>query len=213
MMDCQMPGMDGFETTANVRKKKIQSKSGKPIPIIALTAHSMKGDREKCLNAGMDDYLTKPLHTQKLERMLQKWLAEKSDDFQKREKTDDKSSSDIINNIEEKEMIVNEDAVIERCCGKKDLAARLLGFFIVQADEDITGMRKAVEEHDAALLAQASHRLKGAAGNLSLDYIHEQATLLQDQARENIIADDTAQRIDNIEKAVRHVSQMPIIKK
>jgi CheY-like chemotaxis protein len=70
-MDCQMPEMDGFEATAAIRKA--ESASGR-VPIIALTASAMQGDREACLGAGMDDYLSKPLRFGDLERALRHWL-------------------------------------------------------------------------------------------------------------------------------------------
>jgi PAS domain S-box-containing protein len=73
LMDCQMPEMDGFETTADIR-----GQSGKisRIPIIAMTAHVMKGDRQRCLASGMDDYLSKPVTREKLDATLKKWLLE-----------------------------------------------------------------------------------------------------------------------------------------
>jgi CheY-like chemotaxis protein len=69
-MDCQMPEMDGFETTAAIRQGETGSRR---VPIVALTASAMQGDREACLAAGMDDYLSKPLDLRDMERMLRRW--------------------------------------------------------------------------------------------------------------------------------------------
>ncbi|MFC1499809.1 response regulator, partial [Candidatus Zixiibacteriota bacterium] len=71
LMDVQMPEMDGFEATAAIREKEEQS--GQHLPIIAMTAHAMEGDRERCLDAGMDDYLAKPIQPKELMAVLEKW--------------------------------------------------------------------------------------------------------------------------------------------
>jgi CheY-like chemotaxis protein len=74
-MDVQMPVMDGFEATVAVRRK--EGVSGIHLPIVALTAHAMKGDREKCLAVGMDAYLTKPIRPQELDEILQAYLSKR----------------------------------------------------------------------------------------------------------------------------------------
>lgn len=73
-MDCQMPNMDGYEATQAIRKWESTARSSSPTVIVALTANAMKGDSEKCLASGMDDYLAKPLKPKELQDMLLKWL-------------------------------------------------------------------------------------------------------------------------------------------
>jgi two-component system, sensor histidine kinase and response regulator len=84
-MDVQMPVMDGFEATAAIRK--LEDGSGFRLPIVALTAHAMKGDREKCLAAGMDGYLTKPIRPQELDEVLQGYLTRQAETMQPQEST------------------------------------------------------------------------------------------------------------------------------
>ncbi len=73
-MDCQMPGMDGFETTGEIRRYEKLKRSNHPLPIVALTANAIRGDRDRCLAAGMDDYLSKPFKQGDLVMILQRWL-------------------------------------------------------------------------------------------------------------------------------------------
>ena len=75
LMDCQMPEMDGFDATREIRKLELKTPQQKPLPIIAMTANVMSGDRERCLETGMDDYIGKPVQRDQLATVLRKWLA------------------------------------------------------------------------------------------------------------------------------------------
>jgi CheY-like chemotaxis protein len=72
LMDCQMPVMDGYEAARQIRQAE---RNGRHVPIIAITAHAMEGDRERCLLAGMDDYITKPVNREALVMALKKWIS------------------------------------------------------------------------------------------------------------------------------------------
>jgi len=74
LMDCQMPEMDGFDATREIRNLEIKALNQKPVPVVAMTANVMSGDRERCLEFGMDDYIGKPVQREQLEAILQKWL-------------------------------------------------------------------------------------------------------------------------------------------
>jgi CheY-like chemotaxis protein len=160
LMDCQMPEMDGYDAVRAIRLEEARSPQRQPVPIIALTAHATKGDRDRCLEAGMDDYLTKPLDPPVLETVLKKWLNKQS-------------KAETAQAPEAELPPVDFRALLTRCMNKPELAGRLVRKLVEQAEQDVTAITTALQQNDAAALAAAAHRLKGASANVAAESLRE----------------------------------------
>ncbi|MCH2037289.1 MAG: response regulator, partial [Rickettsiales bacterium] len=150
-MDCHMPEMDGYEATQNIRKYE-QKHALTRTPIIALTANAMSGDREKCLHAGMDDYISKPTRQDTLEKVLQKWIPEKIK-YDYRIIHHEKESND---KNETKEKIV-DFTVLNRL---QEISGEIIFKLISEADHLIQDAQESIEKQDSIQLAEAAHALK-----------------------------------------------------
>ncbi len=197
LMDCQMPEMDGFESTMCIRahEARMREPDGtKPhIPIIALTANAMKGDRERCLTAGMDDYLSKPLDPHEVVDVIAKWLAKMEDSANGKEVRSE--SSTAPEEPDHSDTGPREpsggaagpplqwDMLLKRCMGKKDFAVRVLEKFRVKAQENLHAISQAIARGDAPGLAAMAHRLKGAAANIAAEVIRGEAGRLEEMGR------------------------------
>lgn len=196
-MDCQMPEVDGYETTRRIREWERINRPGRRIPIVALTAHVLNGDRERCLRAGMDDYMGKPLQVNELGAMLAKWL-----------KT---PGSDAVQPVAGEAAGGIEQMVVARCSGNTALAEKLLRVFLDQTHEDLASMTSAVENGDSERLANAAHRLKGASGNLGLTAMEKAARELEQMGRVGR-TDGAGQFIDSLRDEVVTVAMVPMLK-
>ena len=148
LMDVQMPEMDGFEATRLIRER--EAGSGKRTPIVAMTAHAMKGDRERCIAAGMDDYVSKPVQRAELMRVLL-WAAGGLP-VVKREPMPPVAAS------------LDRAGAIERLGGDEELFAEVAGLFLVDAPRLLDEIRQAIAAGDTGSVHRAAHGLKGAAG-------------------------------------------------
>jgi len=182
IMDCQMPEMDGYEVTKRIRQSGSESYIHlRSAPyIIALTANALDGDRERCLQLGMNDYLTKPLHLHELEVVLQRALARiqpgpmsprlaASADLND---TDGSLDSSVINGLKEL-----------REPGQPDPLRELVDLFVRDARPRLEAMSQALATSDLAKLAAASHTLKGSASNLGARRLAQLCASLEKQAR------------------------------
>jgi len=163
LMDVQMPEMDGLEATAAIRKK--EKVSGGHIPIVAMTAHAMKGDTQLCLDAGMDGYVSKPVRASKLYETIER-LAQKAGDVE--------ASAQDVMDMEE---------VLARVEGDMQLLRDMAGLFLDECPRLMSNIQQAIELGDTKALARAAHALKGSVGNFAAKGAFDAALKLEMMGR------------------------------
>ena len=171
LMDVQMPEMDGFQATAEIRKLDDPKKAR--VPIIAMTAHAMRGDRERCLAAGMDCYLCKPIKGEEMLEVVERMVGVVSPSFQSHTANpcDDPRTPGCnpgafpaesrIPNPSPATPAFDLDEAVAKCFGDYDLFQEMAGFLLCEADPLLEQMRAALDRGNATELANAAHRLKG----------------------------------------------------
>jgi PAS domain S-box-containing protein len=162
LMDCQMPEMDGYEATRRIRSHDT-GVLNPAVPIIAMTAHAMKGDREKCLKAGMDDYLSKPVQPKELADMVSRWL-EKTPESKKIETAKAQSTTESGDGDKP---IFDFNEMMERFMGDEELAHDIIETFLSDIPGQIRTLKGYLEKGDIVSLERQAHSIKGAAANVS----------------------------------------------
>jgi PAS domain S-box-containing protein len=165
LMDLQMPEMGGFEATADIRD--FEAPSGRHVPIIALTAHAMTGVRERCLAAGMDGYLSKPIDRIQLFDVVESRT------------TPHESSATAADHA----VLLDRRALLDRLGGDEELASEVIELFRQDCPATVDRIRAAAAAGDATALQGAAHALKGAAGNLSAGPLSAVARALETLAQ------------------------------
>lgn len=153
-MDCQMPEMDGYQATAEIRRRQGVARG---IPIVAMTAHAMQGDRDRCLAAGMDDYISKPLRTEELAAVLEQWT------LGPREAPQGPDSGPSVPVASDTPIDATQLAGLREAQedGEPDFVVELIDQFLGEAPHQLGAIREAVAKGDAQTLAREAHRLKG----------------------------------------------------
>ncbi|MBS1212460.1 MAG: histidine kinase, partial [Proteobacteria bacterium] len=200
LMDCQMPVLDGYTATRLLRAREL-SQGASRTPVVALTAHAAAGEREKCLAAGMDDYLSKPLTKDRLAEVLAHW-------FQVPPTATETSLHPVLGStgVESESMepppsrhpsaisppsppAWGRDAALARLDHDEALLDEMIGLFIAEAPTHVAALRDAQARADLPALAEAAHAIKGMAGHFCAETVISQAIELEQHARAKSAAD------------------------
>ena len=179
LIDVQMPEMDGFAATRAIRDHEARASSapdqraaaGSHIPIVAMTAHAMKGDRERCLEAGMDSYISKPLNPQQLYEIIESVI------------TPGAAAKNVAVAAEAAEPVFDRAALLARVENDQELLREIVGLFLAEAPELLQTVRHSIECRDTALLEHSAHALKGSVGNFGAKGAYEVALKLETMGR------------------------------
>lgn len=201
LMDCQMPEMDGYQATTVIRKA--EREKGRHTPIIALTAHALQGDQEKCLNAGMDDYLTKPFKHEQLHSMLKQWLGPKgskvgtlADGSRQKTASRDLIDSKALDNIRTLETPDNPD-----------ILARVIDIYMQESADIMRSLSRAISDKDAETVRQKAHYFKSGSANLGAMRLAELCKKLEHMGRNKQLenAENTLKEIEKLLPQVKNI--------
>lgn len=179
LMDCQMPVMDGFIATRHIRSIETNMDLTHQ-PIVALTATAIEGDREKCLAAGMDDYLSKPIIDEQLIEVLAQQLGTESAESTFNSTVDD---NPVVENI------WDELTALDYLGGDKDLLYDIIELYLIEAPKQLIDLSKCQQEGNLLELANIAHTIKGTSSNFCANQVTECASVLEKAARSEQLAD------------------------
>ena len=189
LMDVQMPVMGGFEATRLIREA--EASSGRRTPIIAVTAHAMKGDREDCFAAGMDGFAPKPIQSAKLLEMLDRLGSESTPAVTARAESADNTDPAILDEV----------GLMKIVSGNQALAGELAGLFLEDLAPRVTEITAAVDGRDAERLRMGAHALAGSALTLKAGVVAAAARVLESLARSGELAESRV-ALANLNSAV-----------
>ena len=169
LMDVQMPEMDGFEVTAAIRER--ENTTGTHIPILAMTANALRGDKERCLEAGMDGYVAKPIQVEELLKAVEGIVPPSFEEAQT-------SAAG-----QEPGTLIDRTALLARLDGNTELLAEMAELFLRESPKLLQRVREAVRCSDAKALERAAHSLKGAVSNFTSQGGFETAQRLEMMGR------------------------------
>ena len=174
LMDVQMPEMDGYEATRRIRDPQ-SAVLNHQVPIVALTAHAMAGDGEKCLAAGMSDYITKPVDPQRMAEVVEKWLGRKQYPAAGEAPAALRVAVPQAPKAEGSAVIFNQEIFLRRMMGDEEFARSVAVGFLQDLPKLLAGLKERVAQQDLELTWKQAHKMKGSAANVGGEALKEAA--------------------------------------
>ena len=192
LMDCQMPELDGFDATRQIRQAERQGLIAGCASIIALTANAVKGDRERCLTAGMDDYVSKPVEARTLIAKIQNALANRQPRMAAAE-SPAKTAAPELPPPQALEEPIDLRLLVDRCMGDVAFLKTILDAFEVQTRAIMEHLTLHLAAGDARQVAAQAHMLKGAAGTLGAEHLQESAAKVESAGKAGDLVEAAAE--------------------
>jgi two-component system sensor histidine kinase/response regulator len=202
--------MDGFEATQEIRDLEYEQqneKESKPerVPIVAMTAHAMTGDREKCIDGGMDDYVSKPIKPEVLYRVIDNVTRKSQDEKEQKQAQPPQRSKPFSPKT------FDLTSAMETVLGNEDLFREIAGMFIENSSDDIAKIKEGIAADDAGILEREAHSMKGAVGNFGAKALYEAAYHLEKLGSQGKL-EAAAKGLSTLESALNEfISEMKIV--
>ena len=194
LMDVQMPTVDGYQATLAIRENEATDPALGRVPIIAMTAHAMKGDADKCYDAGMDDYISKPIDSRRLVELVEKWGAGSAGERSEQEPTARPPAQPTTR-------VANFEVALTRLDNNQQLLRDMIDFFREDTPQLLTSISAGTVQRDAALVRRSAHSIKGLASSFEANTVSELAMEIEVLAS-NAAWNDVPRRLESLRAAI-----------